>query len=197
MPIVVRNPDIFSGRPRPRRSATGGFTLIETALAIVIVGTGVVSIMYAQQAFHLQNMWSTHTSTATLLANEIREMTVRLPRHDPVTGATTWGPEENETGLIDFDDLDDFDGSDSAGTTYSAADGTGPISAMRQIILNMPGWSQTVYVFNIDPQDISAEAGAVADGGSDMMRVEVVVSYQGPNDPEPVPVTSSAWISSR
>ena len=71
-----------TARPRSRH----GFTLIETALATVIVGTGVLAIVSAQQAFHIKNNWSTHASTATLLGNEIREMTMSLPRHDPVNG---------------------------------------------------------------------------------------------------------------
>lgn len=72
---------------RLRRARPDGFTLLETALAIIIVGSGVLAILYAQMAFHRQNDWSTHTSTATFLANEIREMTVRLSPHDPVTGS--------------------------------------------------------------------------------------------------------------
>src|SRR5690606_37310641 len=84
-----------------RRSASGrartarlGFTLIETALATIIVGVGVLAIVAAQQAFHKQNAWSTHAAIATYLGNEIREMTLNLPRHDPVTGSAIWGPEE-------------------------------------------------------------------------------------------------------
>ena len=97
-----------SGSPGCR--GPNGFTLIETALATVIVGVGVLSIVAAQQAFHKQNAWSTNASTATRLGNEIREMTFRLPRHDPVTGLILpWGPEDNELWVGDFDDLDDFD----------------------------------------------------------------------------------------
>ena len=55
------------GRPR-------AFTLLETALATIIVGVGVLSIVAAQQAFHIQNAWSTHASIATALGNEIREI---------------------------------------------------------------------------------------------------------------------------
>ena len=74
-------------RCKPNRRGGDGqskpaFTLIETALAIVVVSTGVLAIMAAQQAFHLKNAWSTHASTATWLASEIRELTLNLPRHD-------------------------------------------------------------------------------------------------------------------
>ena len=71
-------------RRRTVQPATrAGFTLIETALATIIVGVGVLAIVGAQQAFHKQNHWSTHASIARQLGNEIREMTLNMPRHDP------------------------------------------------------------------------------------------------------------------
>jgi prepilin-type N-terminal cleavage/methylation domain-containing protein len=115
------------------RCTRRGFTLIETALATVIVGTGVVAIVAAQQAFFRQNEWSTHASTAQRLGNEIREFTLHLPRHDPVTGQAFWGPESSELDVLDFDDLDDFDGEDGEGTVFSAALGSGPISALGDV----------------------------------------------------------------
>lgn len=63
-----------------------GFTLIEAALATVIVGVGVLAIVEAQQSFHRKNLWAVQSGVATRLGNEIREMTLNLPRHDPVTG---------------------------------------------------------------------------------------------------------------
>ncbi len=172
-----------------------GFTLIETALAIVIVGVGVLAMMSAQQAFHRKNRWSTHASTATWLANEIREMTLSLPKHDPVTGKSFWGPEPTEVSIDDFDDLDDFDGEDGEGVVFSAALGNGPVNARREIIPNMQGWSQTVLVYNVDPQNIAADPDPDLDGQTSMMRVEVIVSYQGPTDAEPMEVVRVTWIS--
>ena len=106
----TRHNHTMANRLQRRRRARRGFTLIETALAVVIVGTGVLAMMAAQQAFHQKNAWSTHVSTATALGNELREMTFNLPRHDPVTGSAVWGPEANEVFIGDYDDLDDFDG---------------------------------------------------------------------------------------
>ena len=178
-------------QPRFIRNHRRGFTLIEAALATIIVGVGVLSIMTAQAAFHKQNHWSTHASTATRLGNEVREMTLNLPRLDPVTGAIVWGAEANETSVADFDDLDDFDGT-GGGLVFSAALGNGPLNAQRQIIPNMTGWEQVVTVKNVDPFDITS---VQADGSTSMIMVEVIVNFQGPNDSEPQELTRVTWIS--
>jgi hypothetical protein len=182
----------------PTRTHRAGFTLIETALATIIVGVGVLAIMAAQQAFHQKNAWSTHASTALRLGNEIREMTLNLPRHDPVTGASFWGPEPNETWIGDFDDLDDFDGEsgeegeEGEGVIFSASLGNGPVNAMRKIIPNMEGWSQTVTVTNVNPFDITEALDAFE---SDMIKVDVVIHYQGPTDLEAMEMTRVTWIA--
>lgn len=174
-------------RNAPRRA----FTLIETALATVIVGVGVLAMVAAQQGFHKQNSWSTHASTATRLGNEIREMTLNLPRNDPVTGTAYWGAEGNETFVGAFDDIDDFDG-DGNGLIFSAALGNGPLNARREIVANMNGWAQEVYVRNVDPFNIHS---VEADNSTTMLMVEVIVTYQPPGASTPVEMTRVSWIT--
>jgi hypothetical protein len=152
----------------------------------------VLAIVSAQQAFFRQNEWSTHASTGQRLGNEIRELTLHLPRHDPVTGPTFWGPESAELDVDDFDDLDDFDGEDGAGMVFSAALGNGPVSALGIPIADMAGWSQRVFVENIDPYAITT---VVADGASDMIRIRVVIEYQGPADQSAREITRVTWIA--
>lgn len=134
--------------PQLRSHIRRGFTLIETALATIIVGVGVLALVESQAAFIKANAWSTHSATATYLANEIRELTRRMPRHDAVTGLYSqsvsgtptlvgWGPETGETSIEDLDDVDDFDGlrlrwTGTAGLTDS--DLPGPIDAFGQVI---------------------------------------------------------------
>jgi len=171
-----------------------GFTLIETALATIIVGVGVLAMVSAQSAFHQKNQWSTHASIATHLGNEIREMTWDLPRHDPVTGNDFWGPEgDNEASFEDYDDLDDFDGL-GGGLVFSP-----PINANRRVISNMDGWSQTVRVFNVDPYNIvfhgDTLAGVELDGSTDTIAMEVTIHYQAPSAQEPMEMTRITWIS--
>lgn len=135
-----------------------GFTLLETAMATIIIGVGVLAILEAQQAFHKSNSWSSQAATATLLANEIREMTRKLPRHDPVTGlmlvdnggSTTlsgWGPEPGEVLVTDFDDIDDFDGlAFSWDGTTGLIDGDlpGPVDAFGLVIPEVDRFGQVV-----------------------------------------------------
>lgn len=138
-----------------RRSGGGpkGFTLIETSMATVIIGVGVLAMVDAQSSFIVSNQWSSHAATATFLANEIRELTRNMPKHDPVNGlhladdgegtlvAVGWGPNPGEVVVGDFDDIDDFDG-----ITFSYIgtpglednDLPGPINAFGEVI---PGLS--------------------------------------------------------
>ena len=187
---------------QPGKRLRTGFTLIETSLATIIVGVGVLAMVSAQAAFHKKNAWSTHASIAMALGNEIREMTWNLPRRDPVTGDAFWGPEDNELSFEDYDDLDDFDG-DGGGLIFSAALGNGPINARRRIIPNMDGWSQVVRVFNVDDFDIAVDPDRPddsmlpADGTTSVMAVEVVIEYQSVSETTPQEMTRVSWIAPR
>lgn len=136
-------------RRAPVGSPAGrAFTLIETALATVIIGVGVLALLDAQAAFRRSNDWSTHAATGTYLANEVRELTRKLPKHDPVTGLyfvtlgqsqvlRGWGPEAGETTVLDLNDLDDFDGltfSNSGTIGVTDGDLPGPIDAFGNVI---------------------------------------------------------------
>jgi type II secretory pathway pseudopilin PulG len=193
--LTTPPPRQISPRSRQRRGA--GFTLLETALATIILGTGVLAIIQAQQYFYHQNAWSTQTSTATFLASELRERLYRMPRHDPITAEDSWGPEPGEYSPEDYDDLDDFDGADSAGTVWDSpweGQATGPLDSRGRVIDDMQGWSQMVEVTNVDPMSIWTEE---TDGTTEMVMVTVTVFYQGMLDASPMEVTSMQWISRR
>ncbi|MHC4428926.1 MAG: type IV pilus modification PilV family protein [Planctomycetota bacterium] len=187
---------------QPGKRHRAGFTLIETALATIIVGVGVLAMVSAQAAFHKKNAWSTNASIAMALGNEIREMTWNLPQRDPVTGDAFWGPEDNEVSFDDYDDLDDFDG-DGGGLIFAAAWGNGPINARREVIPNMDGWSQIVRVFNVDSFDIAVDPDRPddsmlpADGTTAVMAVEVIVEFQGVHEATPREMTRVSWIAPR
>lgn len=168
-----------------------GFTLIEACLTTVIVGTGVLAIVAAQQAYHRKNDWAQRIGTAVLLANELRELTLTLPQHDPFK-PTHMGPEAGETSVAQYDDLDDFAGPVTngvgAGLTFSP-----PINALRQTIPNMTNWSQEIRVENVLPDNISSTFTQPL-GTTDLMRVTVTVKYQAPNTPAPMTMTTLTWV---
>jgi hypothetical protein len=119
----------------------------------------------------------------------VRELVLGLPQRDPVTNDDAWGPEADEDGVADFDDLDDFDG---AG--FDSVDGTGPLNALRVPIADMDGWRQRVLVDNIDPFDL---VRTVDDGSSELMRVTVVVERRTANDETHREFTRVSWIAPR
>ncbi|MEM0915413.1 MAG: hypothetical protein AAGB29_05390 [Planctomycetota bacterium] len=194
-----------------RRRRDGGFTLIEAALATVIIGTGVLAIVAAQQAYHQKNQWAQKSGTAMLLANEMREMTLALPAHDPATQLSNLGPEANEIvgatpDVTLFDDLDDFAGSvDLAtgrgpGTLFNP-----PINALRQVIPgnDMAQWTQHIKVERVWEGYVAApESGTLpglnvlddaATGDRTIVRVTVDIQHTPPGEAAQT-ITSLTWL---
>lgn len=130
---LVQGRDVRTATRPTRRPR--GFTLLEVALTLIIVGVGVLAMVESQTSLVRKNEYSSLSATGTYLANELRERLRRLPRHDPVTGlrATNpdgtgavvgWGPElysrpspdgagtvaAGELSPGNYNDLDDYDG---------------------------------------------------------------------------------------
>jgi prepilin-type N-terminal cleavage/methylation domain-containing protein len=163
-----------------------GFTLIETALAVVIVGTGVLAMVLAQETVHRQNRWGARAARAARLGNEIRERCFNAAPWDPVTATTYWGAEPGETSVLDYDDIDDFDGAVFTGSS-------GPIDGGGVVIPDMDGWEQAITVYPVDPGDLST---VVAAGTTDVLRVRVDVSAPAePGGPVEL-ITSVTWVQS-
>jgi hypothetical protein len=173
--LTMRTRTARSGNRRTPLSRRPAFTLLETALAMVIVMVGVLAMIEAQGAFITSNGWSSHEATATYLASEIRERMRNLSRHDPVTGLAILnvngtptlvglGREYPEVTVTDFDDVDDyggitfgrggnFDGPiDAFGRIIGQTDGNGvPLLGPDGRPLPLQGWSQSVLVQKLDP----------------------------------------------
>ena len=179
---------------RRQRRRAGGFTLIESALTTIIIGTGVLAILSAQQAYHMKNNWASRTSTGMLLANELRERTLSLPLHDPITGNATLGPEVDETVPLAYDDLDDFAGTVTSGFG-SGQSFNPPINALGLELTELDRWTQTIKVEKVptDHVDTSFPIG-LDTGASDMFRVTVAVLYRDPNSGADEAVTELSWI---
>src|SRR4051812_38526077 len=125
-------PRAIQPRPRLRRA----FTLLETALATIIVGVGIVATMQLFAVCSQQNRAANQMTVAMLLCDNIREAMAGLSFNDPTSGKTTWGAEAGETNVSAFDDVDDFDGK-----TFSP-----PIDSLRATVPTMSQYSQVVSV---------------------------------------------------
>ena len=162
----------------PVRIQRRGFWIMESTIAIAVIGIGVVAVVGSHQACHIQNTVSERLATGMRLAIEMRELSLLLPANDPVTGSTTWGNEAGEIMPYDLDDLDDLDG-----FTF-----TTPIDATRAEISGMNGWTQKVIVKCVDPFNVLQ---VVSDGSSDVIQMEVVVEHNGEE------ITRLSWIAPR
>ena len=151
-----------------------GFSLIEVVIATSILGAAVLSLFYAQHAFHASNGEAREKTVALGLANELREMTLMLPVRDPINPSGAFGPEPDETDVAQYDDVDDYDGG-GQGMTFNP-----PIDAMGQAVDEMADWSQTIFVESVDPTNLSGPA--IADGASDLIRMTVAISRRTPDD---------------
>lgn len=211
-------------RQRAAARNTSGFTLIETALATVIIGVGVVAMVESQQSFMRVNRWSSHTSVGTLMGNEIREMTRGFPRHDLVSGLTLagdpaalagWGSDPGEVVVTDFDDIDDFDEIQFG----NGGQLPGPIDAFGNVIpqtladgtivldgngdpVPLQGWSQRVIVEKVMPTNLTTgvaddfviDPGATAGVAVDRFPLRVTVIVEYQGPFEPQPTEVSSVV---
>ncbi|MCK4887637.1 MAG: type II secretion system protein [Planctomycetes bacterium] len=154
-----------------------GFTLVEVLVAIVIVGIALVSLIAANSSFTSTNDYGVKLSTSEFLIEQIREMTRLLPISDP-NGGTTFGPEES--ALADYDDLDDFDGSDGLGSEFSP-----PINSERVSLSDFSSFTQKVTIQYVSASDFQT---VVNDGTTGFVRVTVAIFLNSK------PITSASWI---
>lgn len=132
--------------PRPRRAPKRprGFTLVEAALTMVIIGTGVVATLQLLAAGTMSNAAGTELTTAVNLANNVHEIALALPFTCPTNPTSTTfkdsGGPANYTYVWDMN-----------GDTYSP-----PLDIRRNTIGNYSSWSQVVTIQSVDPKNLDA-----------------------------------------
>lgn len=210
---------------RPARRRGGGaraFTILECALAMVILAVGVLALIEAQGYFYTVNQYSSQSATGAYLAGEMRERMRTLPRHDPVTGLyknsgalVGWGPETGESGVSDYDDVDDFDGLefgegaartgpiDSVGRVITQTDVNGVVETSGGANVSLRGWKQRVIVDKVEPTNYATvRADDYENLGSApvmavnqyALRVTVVVTYLAPGQAQAAEMARLVWI---
>lgn len=152
---------------RPHRNS--GFTLIEAAVATVVIGLGVVALMHCLGAGTRVNAEGREITQAVFLAQEIREWTLRLPFSDPDPGDAHRppGPDAPNSPSVVVDDLDDL-------MNYTFCP---PRNGMGGPITTMADWSQQVLFEWRDPDNLSLTVPPPTDCslGTGVINITVVI----------------------
>jgi type II secretory pathway pseudopilin PulG len=205
--ILTSSYDLTAGRRTSRAKSRRAFTLIETALTTIIVGLAITALMGLILTNTQQNRWSQRVTTATLLAENIREMMNGLPFADPSTGTTTFGPESGEV-LAKFNDVDDFDGLDSTvRPDIPQGQPVGPVDASRRVITETIGgvaqvppewrnWRQQIRVDPVDPNNLGSILPK-PNISRTCVLITATISYQSPGDANWQQIAQLRWIKAR
>jgi prepilin-type N-terminal cleavage/methylation domain-containing protein len=169
-----------------------GFSLIEVLIATVLVGMAIAALVAANGSFSMANVAGADLSTAEFLVEQIRELTTMLPVVDPAVppgvAVTVLGLEAGESfaDLVNnpLDDVDDFDGFDSASLG-------GPISAQGTTLTNLSAFSQQVIVQRVNPSNFDETWSDDHDPSSNFVRITVSILENGR------PISSASWIRAR
>ena len=144
-----------------------GFSLAEVVVATAVVGIGVSAMMVATKSGTQVNMAGREITQATFLAQEMRELTLRLPfsDQDPGDMDNPPGPDGSDPQVF-VDDLDDL-----MDVTFSP-----PRDAATEPIPDMDDWAQTIKLTWRDRDNLTA---TLAPGTGNMIYVDVTISHQG------------------
>jgi type II secretory pathway pseudopilin PulG len=173
----------------------GAFTLIETGIAMVIVGVAIVASMRLFASCSQQNSVATRMTSAMLLAGNIREAMVGLRFNDPISGKATFGSEAGET-LATYNDIDDFNGPpNSVSQSFNP-----PIDSLRASVPSLSQFTQVVSVMPVWPYKLSGNTNESApeiaprSTYTGAVRIRVRILYRtNPTDPQ-VELYRTSWI---
>ena len=125
------------GRSRPGRCRRRGFTLVEAAVSVLIVGLMLTAALYALGGVGKARAVGLGQGRGMLLAQDLLNEVLRAAYTDPQSPGG-WGPEaeENTATRADFDDVDDYLG--WSASPPQAKDGTA--------LAGYDGWQRSVAV---------------------------------------------------
>jgi hypothetical protein len=174
-------------KPRPF-GARRGFTLAEAALATVIVGLGIASMMELFAACTNQNQSANQQTTAMLLASNVQETMAGMPMVDPIRGSLSFGPQAGET-LDQYNNAEDFDGS-----RFNP-----PIDATRKPIPQLSQYTQLVSVMPVLPTQMNVNTNETSptifqSTYTGAVRVRVRILYQRVPGAPTAEVYRADWI---
>lgn len=141
-----------------------GFTLVETVVSMLIIGTMLVAAMSTVGASKYTQYRTSRDNRGRLLAELLMAEILRQEYEEP-DATVTFGPESGENGgtRMSFDDVDDYHNWSS--NPPENQDGT-TISAMD-------GWQRSVTVEWVDPMDVAQVQGTE----SSAKRITVTTTF--------------------
>jgi type II secretory pathway pseudopilin PulG len=149
-----------------------GVTLVEATLSMIVVGVMLVAALKTLGAAARRHRVRNDREIALALAHELMSETLAVYYTDPEDAEAGdpagFGPEPDETTTPDnragFDDLDDYDG--WVETPPRTRDGI-PLAGLE-------GWSRTVLVAQIDPDELGANGASDAALDTGLRRITVL-----------------------
>ncbi|MCY2929665.1 MAG: hypothetical protein NTV86_09270 [Planctomycetota bacterium] len=158
----------MTGYPRPhRRPRRQGFTLVEAAISVAIVGGLVVASLYALGGEARGRSVQTAGAVADGLAASLLSEILQGKYVDPTS--PTFGPETGETARSAFEDVDDYNGWTE--NPPQNKDGT--------TLTGYTGWRRSVVVAYVDPATLAVS-------GSDTGLKKITVTVTDPQNRQTV-----------
>ena len=151
-------------RTQPRPETRGGFTIIEAAFVMVIVGVATLAVVELLAVGSMSNAEGGEQTTAMNLAANIREISLGLAFQDPEQ-PTEW--KTKEASVAAYDDLKDLDGA-----VFQP-----PLDVKRRPINECAAWSQKVTVQTVAQDNVTSERPK--DPMEPTARVAVIISRNG------------------
>ncbi len=160
-----------------------GFSFVEILISIMLVGLSITALVVASNSFTQANGNGADISTAEFLIEQIRERTTLLPLVDPaVTNWITLGPDPGETTVGSYNEVDDFDGFNSAALGA-------PVDAGGNLLNELAAFSQQVTVEKVRRTNFDDVETDIYD--TPFARVTVQVFLNGRT------ISSASWIRAR
>jgi type II secretory pathway pseudopilin PulG len=144
------------------KDSRAGFTLVEVVLSTLIVSLMLVGALTAVGASAAGRQVIADRSRGAMLAQELAEEIISCHYADP-DDPNHFGPEADEAGRADFDDVDDF-------REWSASPPVGPDGQARPYL---DGWTRSVRVARVGTLSDSAQVSASDQG---MRQIVVTVT---------------------
>lgn len=168
------------------RKGRPALTLIETCLAIVIIGVGITAAVNLLGTLTKQNVFAAKQTVAILLANNIQELLATIqyqdprfigvspPHWGPLASGETFGPGNPNLGLEYFDGAVWGLDATTPGTAIDAGWNPIPATAANGGLIPINRYSQKVTVTKVSKTDLqTALADTVTDQGVRRVVIQV------------------------